>query len=111
MFLAKYARMLLSPDPVLFTEDAVRLCFTDFNPPDVAHPHSIGWDMMPDMIPEGLSGQTIFHSGWTGQTLWIDPGTQQFVIVLTNRMREWDKAKYGRKAIAAEVLSALSPRD
>ncbi|MBO4631810.1 MAG: beta-lactamase family protein [Lentisphaeria bacterium] len=105
--LAKYARMLLRNDGTIFPKKITRLCFTDFNPPGIHHPHSIGWDMMPDMIPDGLSGQTIFHNGWTGQTLWIDPGSQRFVIVLTNRMKEWDRAKYGRKAIAEELLSLL----
>ena len=103
--LAKFARMMLKNDGSLLPPDILRLCFTDFNPPEVKHPHSIGWDKMPDMIPSGLSGQTVFHNGWTGQTLWIDPGTRRFVVVLTNRMREWSRAKFGRKAIAEEILS------
>ena len=105
--LAKYARMMLRNDGTIFPQEILQLCFTDLNPPQVAHPHSIGWDKMPDMLPAGLSDQTIFHNGWTGQTVWIDPGTKRFVIVLTNRMRSWDRAKYGRKAIAEEVLAGL----
>ena len=105
--LAKYARMMLRNDGTVFPPEILQLCFTDFNPPQVAHPHSIGWDKMPDMIPAGLSEQTVFHNGWTGQTLWIDPGTKRFVIVLTNRMESWDRAKFGRKAIAEEVLAAI----
>ena len=105
--LAKYARMLLRNDGSVFPEEILRLCFTDFNPPEIHHPHSIGWDKMPDMIPAGLSAQTIFHNGWTGQTIWIDPVSQCFVIVLTNRMKEWDQAKYGRKAIAEELLARI----
>ena len=65
--------------------------------------------MMPDMIPAGLSPRTVFHNGWTGQTLWIDPGTGRFVIVLTSRMKEWDLAKYGRKAVAEELLTLIKP--
>lgn len=105
--LAKYARMMLRNDGAVFPPEILQLCFTDFNPPQVAHPHSIGWDKMPDMIPAGLSDQTVFHNGWTGQTVWIDPGTDRFIIVLTNRMKEWDRAKFGRKAIAEEVLAGL----
>ena len=105
--LAKYARMMLRSDGTIFPPEILHLCFTDFNPPQVAHPHSIGWDKMPDMIPAGFSDQTVFHNGWTGQTLWIDPGTDRFVIVLTNRMKEWDRAKFGRKAIAEEALAAI----
>ena len=105
--LAKYARMMLRNDGSVFPPDVLDLCFTDFNPAGVAHPRSIGWDKMPDMIPEGLSGETIFHNGWTGQTFWIDRGTGRFVIVLTNRMKPWDRAKFGRKAIAEEALAAI----
>ena len=105
--LARYARMMLRNDGTVFPPHILNLCFTDLNPPQVAHPHSIGWDKMPDMIPAGLSDQTVFHNGWTGQTLWIDPGTERFVMVLTNRMKAWDRAKFGRKEIAEEILAGL----
>ena len=108
--LAKYARMLLADDGSIFPPEILKYCFTDGNPPQVAHPRSIGWDRMPDMIPAGLSSQTIFHNGWTGQTVWVDRGTGLFILVLTNRMQEWGRAKYGRKAIAEEVLQKLGNR-
>ena len=105
--LAKYARMMLKNDGTIFPKQIMELCFTDFTPPEVAHPHTIGWSKVPDLIPAGLSPQTVFHSGWTGQTMWVDPGTNRFVIALTNRMREWPRAQYGRKAIAEEALAAI----
>lgn len=105
--LAKYARMMLRNDGSIFPKDVLDLCFTDFNPPSVQHPRSIGWDMAKDVIPVGLSDQTISHSGWSGQTIWIDRGTNRFVIVLTNRKQDWAEAKYGRKAIAEEALTML----
>ena len=105
--LAKYARMMLKNDGTIFPKEIMELCFTDFTPPEVAHPHTIGWSRMTDLIPAGLSPRTVFHSGWTGQTMWVDPGTKRFVIVLTNRMREWPRAQYGRKAIAEEALAAI----
>jgi len=105
--LAKFARMMLKNDGSIFPPEILQLSFTDFDPPELKHPHSIGWDKMPDMIPAGLSGETIFHNGWTGQTLWIDPGTMRFVIVLTNRMKPWGRAKFGRKAIAEEILARI----
>ena len=99
--------MMLRNDGKLFPKEIMELCFTDFVPPEIAHPHSIGWDMMPDMIPSGLSPRTVLHSGWTGQTVWVDPGTGRFVIVLTNRMQDWGLAKFGRTAIAEEILTAI----
>ena len=49
------------------------------------HRRSAGWDM--ESAPP-FSEQTLFHTGWSGQTLWIDPAQQLFAMVLTNR-RDW----------------------
>ena len=50
---------------------------------------SFGWDMRAcsecSQRPTALSQSAIGHSGWTGQSLWIDPGLGLYVIVLTNR--------------------------
>ena len=105
--MAKFARMMLKNDGSIFPQEVLELCFTNFNPSAVQHPRSIGWDMDPAMMPNGLSEQTISHSGWTGQTMWIDRGTDRFVIVLTNRKADWALAKFGRRDIAAEVLTML----
>ncbi len=104
--LAKFARMMLRNDGSIFPENILNLCFTNFNPPDIT-PRAIGWNMAPALIPDALSSRTVFHSGWTGQTFWLDPGTKRFVIVLTNRRDDWGEAQLGRKAIAEEALSML----
>ncbi len=50
---------------------------------------SFGWDMR--VVEESpargryLSSRTYGHTGWTGQSLWIDPERDFFLIVLTNR--------------------------
>jgi CubicO group peptidase (beta-lactamase class C family) len=44
-----------------------------------------GWDLEPEGRPEGLSNATYYHTGWTGQSMWIDPETTRYVIVLSNR--------------------------
>lgn len=61
---------------------------------------SFGWDMSANLRPEGLSSQTIFHSGFTGQTLWIDPENAFYAVVLTCRTGDWGQALHGRKKIA-----------
>lgn len=50
---------------------------------------AFGWDMrsraeVPHR-PTSFSRAAIGHSGWTGQSLWIDPEHDRYVIVLTNR--------------------------
>lgn len=50
---------------------------------------SFGWDMRSCSEclyrPSVLSQAAIGHSGWTGQSLWIDPAMGLYVVVLTNR--------------------------
>jgi uncharacterized protein YbbC (DUF1343 family) len=48
----------------------------------------LGWDVATsfstargDLFPLGSYG----HTGWTGTSLWIDPATDTFVVLLTNR--------------------------
>ena len=50
-------------------------------------PHGFGWDMDPKALhrPRRLSEKAYGHSGHTGQSIWIDPEKQVYVIVLTNR--------------------------
>ena len=45
------------------------------------------WDMDPQAShrPKRLSSKAYGHSGHTGQSIWIDPEKQVYVIVLTNR--------------------------
>ncbi len=56
---------------------------------------SFGWDMRPCSEclhrPAALSESAIGHSGWTGQSLWIDPELGVFTIVLSNRTHAIDK--------------------
>jgi CubicO group peptidase (beta-lactamase class C family) len=50
---------------------------------------AFGWDMRSCSEclhrPSVLSQSAIGHSGWTGQSLWIDPELGLYVVVLTNR--------------------------
>ncbi len=43
---------------------------------DAGNRRSFGWDMSPVGRPAGLSEQTIFHSGWTEQTFFVDSRTK-----------------------------------
>ena len=50
-------------------------------------PRGFGWEMDPRSLhrPQRLSEKAYGHSGHTGQSIWIDPEKQVYVIVLTNR--------------------------
>ena len=67
---------------------------------------SFGWDMTPGARPAGLSDQTIFHTGWTGQSIFADPGSGFYGAVLTSRTGDWLEAKRGRIRIVEKILQA-----
>lgn len=45
---------------------------------------SFGWNMSTDGIPPGWSEKTIFHTGYTGQIIAVDPEKGRAGVVLTN---------------------------
>jgi uncharacterized protein YbbC (DUF1343 family)/CubicO group peptidase (beta-lactamase class C family) len=72
----------------------------------------IGWDVNTgfssnrgDIFPVGSFG----HTGFTGTSLWIDPASDAFVIVLTNRLHPYGRGDVARlrSAIASIVAAAI----
>lgn len=66
---------------------------------------SFGWDMCDEKRPVGLSKNTIFHSGYTGQTIYIDPDNDFWAVILSSRIGDWGEALMRRKKVA-ELLFA-----
>lgn len=60
---------------------------------------SFGWDMTDANRPAGLSRSAIFHSGWTGQTICVDPENDFAAVVLTSRTGDWQEGYDGRNRI------------
>lgn len=65
---------------------------------------SFGWDMRPSSIPEGFSPKTIVHTGFTGQTVAVDPENGFAGVVLTNRLGDHAQAMDGRKRILCALF-------
>ena len=74
---------------------------------------ALGWDVATsyasnrgDLFPPGSYG----HTGWTGTSLWIDPATQTFVILLTNRNHPDESGNVValRGKVASIVASAIT---
>lgn len=65
---------------------------------------SFGFDMSAKLRPAGLSDRTVYHSGWTGQTVCIDPGTGFGGVILTARFGDYARAKTRRR----DALAALA---
>jgi uncharacterized protein YbbC (DUF1343 family)/CubicO group peptidase (beta-lactamase class C family) len=78
---------------------------------DQTRQRGLGWNLnAPNdsgntVIPPGFYG----HTGYTGTSLWIDPVTRTFVVILTNRVYPNDKGDVGplRNGIADVVATAI----
>jgi CubicO group peptidase (beta-lactamase class C family) len=90
--LARYARMLLNSGELggirLFKPETVKLMTSVQTPVEMSAQRGLGWDVdtafsgpRGDIFPIGSYG----HTGWTGGSIWIDPGSKTFVIFLSNR--------------------------
>ena len=74
--------------------------------------HSFGWDMQSPLsqrfnysFPAGSFG----HTGFTGTSIWIDPRSKTYLIILTNSLHPNGKGKVKplRAKIAAAVAAAV----
>ena len=66
---------------------------------------SFGWDMRACNRPRNLSERTIYHTGWTGQTICVDPEHDFAAVVLTSRTGAHDVAIQGRARIIEKLYS------
>ena len=93
--LAAFARRMLTRP---FPEDTWKWLAGNHAPAGL-HRRSAGWDME-SAAP--FSDQTLFHTGWSGQTLWIDPAQQLFAVALTNRRDWYAEEQAGRPGLRFE---------
>ena len=65
---------------------------------------SFGWQYVDSDLPEELRGTSLFHSGWSGQTVLFDLRFRRYAVVLTTRCGDYNRAKKDRfRAIAALI--------
>jgi serine-type D-Ala-D-Ala carboxypeptidase len=123
--IARYCRMLLRGGELdgtrVLAEKTVKL-FTethslpapagkDGTPSKLAR--ACGWDVNTAYsVPRGelfTKGEGFGHTGFTGTSLWVDPGTKTAVIVLTNRVHPEDKGNVTqlRREIGTAVARAV----
>jgi uncharacterized protein YbbC (DUF1343 family)/CubicO group peptidase (beta-lactamase class C family) len=84
------------------------------NPPDRMVVRGLGWDLDSPLASnrgELFDVGSFGHTGFTGTSIWIDPVTQTYVIILTNRVHPDGKGDVGpmRTKIATLVAAALGP--
>lgn len=56
-------------------------------PANITETRGLGWDINSHFAARGhvFSAASYGHTGWTGTSLWIDPTTQTWLIILTSR--------------------------
>ena len=109
--LAKFALALLNGGSIL-SPLMIEKMTTPQQPPTSPVLRGFGWDIdspfsspRGDLLPVGSFG----HTGFTGTSLWIDPTSRTFIIVLTNAVHPRGKgsAVALRSKIATAVAAAL----
>src|SRR5258708_14651990 len=110
--LAKFAQALLNGGDGILSAMSVEKMTRPEQPPAAPVLRGFGWDIDPpfssnrgDLLPVGSFG----HTGFTGTSLWIDPTTETYIILLTNAVHPRGKgnAIALRSKVATAVAAAL----
>jgi uncharacterized protein YbbC (DUF1343 family) len=110
--LAKFAQALLDGGDGILSTVTVAKMTQPQTPPSAPLLRGFGWDIdspfssnRGDLLPVGSFG----HTGFTGTSIWIDPTTQAYIILLTNSVHPRGKGNaIGlRVKVATEVAAAL----
>ena len=109
--LAKFAQALLDGGGRVLAPITVEKMTTPQQPPTATAVRGFGWDLdspfssnRGELFPIGSFG----HTGFTGTSLWIDPSTNTYIILLTNAVHiKGGTAISLRTKVASAVAAAL----
>jgi len=110
--LARFAQALLNGGDGILSPLSVEKMTRPEQPPSAPVLRGFGWDIdspfssnRGDLLPVGSYG----HTGFTGTSMWIDPTTQSYIILLTNAVhpRGKENAIALRSKVATAVAAAL----
>jgi uncharacterized protein YbbC (DUF1343 family)/CubicO group peptidase (beta-lactamase class C family) len=107
--LSKFAQALLDGGGGILQPLMVRKMTSPQQPPTATAVRGFGWDIdtpfssnRGDLLPVGSFG----HTGFTGTSIWIDPTTQTYIILLTNAVHSGDKGN--AIALRTKVATAIA---
>ena len=111
--LARFARVLLGLGVVdgerVFSADVVTKMLAPHDVPGGIR--ALGWDMQTTYSANrgtAFSRRAVGHGGYTGTSLWIDPGQDLFVIFLSNRVHPDGKGSINALAGAIATLAGTT---
>jgi uncharacterized protein YbbC (DUF1343 family) len=84
--LARFAQMMLNGGAPIFSAETVKKFTSPASPAGQSAVRGLGWDIdSPYSSPRGgFPIGSYGHTGFTGTSLWIDPQSKTYVILLTN---------------------------
>src|SRR5258708_3792127 len=107
--LAKFAQALLIGGDGILSSMSVEKMTRPEQPPSAPVLRGFGWDIdspfssnRGDLLPVGGYG----HTGFTGTSMWIDPTTRTYIILLTNAVHP--RGKSNAMALRSKVATALA---
>ncbi len=107
--LAKFCQALLNGGGGILSALSVEKMTRPEQPPAAPVLRGFGWDIdspfssnRGDLLPVGGFG----HTGFTGTSLWIDPSTQTYIILLTNAVHP--RGKGNAIALRSKVATAIA---
>jgi uncharacterized protein YbbC (DUF1343 family)/CubicO group peptidase (beta-lactamase class C family) len=107
--LARFAQMMLDGGGSVLSPLTVRKFTEPQSPPDQPVLRGLGWDIdspnsgnRGELFPIGSYG----HTGFTGTSIWIDPASQTYVILLANSVHP--KARPALTSLRARVATIVA---
>jgi uncharacterized protein YbbC (DUF1343 family) len=92
--LGKFCRMILDGGDGLFSPATIRMFTTPETPANQPILRGLGWDIQSpyskvrgDLFPVGSFG----HTGFTGTSIWLDPASRTYVVLLTNSVHPHER--------------------
>lgn len=110
---AKFCRMYLNNGKLdgveIFKPDSIKLATQIHTPEELKAPRGLGWDIgsrysyqRGENFPAGGYG----HTGWTGTSIWVDPKSETFLILLANRNHPTESGSIRKLRIKVGTLAA-----
>jgi CubicO group peptidase (beta-lactamase class C family) len=91
----------------VLTPESVALMTQPASPPAAARVRGLGWDLAPPSTTERvISSGSYGHTGFTGTMIWIDPGSNSYVIILSNRT--YPDGRGDAQELRGAILSQVS---
>jgi len=98
----------------ILEDDTVRDILVNENTEFPANSHGLGFELDQRWYMDGLSTPVTYgHTGFTGTSMVVDPLSDSFVILLTNRVhpsRDWGSNNPSRRAMARDLARAIAVR-